>query len=285
MKKILNILIICMFLLIVSVNISADDNILSEVEIGEILMGDADNNGKINAKDALKLLKIVSKIESMDNLFSIRKNDYNHDYIIDAEDALHILEIAAKIEVSEIIEDPNHFFRDVEYKDGYPVHDYISRNIETNEDYSIDYGKMDSTNWIIELSSIENGVIISRKYINYLKNNELLLRYYWNVTWFFQDIIKNNEYQKTNLLINDFYSKNKSSFSNSFEIIVKAGAKCHTSSPMRIRLFITENDELYFIVSRRYDYFFDSAYSNVYKFQGLLSEWLEYDNLASCFEN
>lgn len=60
------------------------------------LLGDVDNNGSIDATDALLVLKDAAKLEELDEIGSLAA-DVNKDEVIDASDALEILKFAAKL--------------------------------------------------------------------------------------------------------------------------------------------------------------------------------------------
>lgn len=71
---------------------------MSDVTINvveNILLGDVDMDGKINASDALLVLKHAAKIESVSDRTTLA--DINKDEKIDAVDALEILKYAAKL--------------------------------------------------------------------------------------------------------------------------------------------------------------------------------------------
>lgn len=286
MKRILTIIIICISIFSISSIVFADNITLPEVEIGEILMGDADNNGEVNAVDALKLLKIVAKIESVDNTFSIRKNDFNHDYILNAEDALSILKTSAKIEGIKTIEDPNNFFRDIEYKNGYPLHDYICKDIYSNVYITKEGGLLDNSTWKLDITRITGSIIEESKSNSAVKYSEGLEKYYWNIIWMLQDAIESGEYEITDKNSLNFTDSNDSNFLfDGYGVVLNARALCHVNSKMKIKIFISGENEIYYEISNRNDLVSIVEQNIIYKYTGDIPECLQYEEIKEYFES
>ena len=68
-----------------------------ETEIVSFILGDVNEDTKVNAEDALLVLKHAAKLESLTKPVRLLAADVNKDEAIDAKDALDILKIAAKI--------------------------------------------------------------------------------------------------------------------------------------------------------------------------------------------
>ena len=92
MKKIISILLIIL-ICIVPVSVSAN---ASETDVTHIMMGDANNDKKVNAADARILLRVSSRLEPADKV-SLYNADTNADGKINATDARAVLRVAANL--------------------------------------------------------------------------------------------------------------------------------------------------------------------------------------------
>lgn len=75
-----------------------------EPELVGYILGDVNKNDKVEAEDALAILKHVVKLEMFTDEVTIRIADIKNDGIIDAEDALNTLKVVVRIH------EPKHFY-------------------------------------------------------------------------------------------------------------------------------------------------------------------------------
>lgn len=85
MKRIISCVICTALLLALSMQVVMAAN--------KYLAGDIDGNGKVEASEALEILKIVTKLEPMQDIA-----DVNQDKVVDAVDALIELRMAVELE-------------------------------------------------------------------------------------------------------------------------------------------------------------------------------------------
>lgn len=283
MRKILIYISIALFL----TNSFAIDSFCSTE--GCILLGDINNDDVITASDALSVLKVVAKIEEMGNSFSIRKNDLNGDYKIDSEDALYILKIASKIETKKTRNDPNNFYSNVEYSNGYPVSDYISCDLATGEEFSIEERLLDREYFVGLLSFYP----LSGEWLGYAGANvytENFEKMYWEFRWLLEDSINNGSLKRLDVKSSDFIKNEIKGKKEAFEFEFKSVYKQSYGSynvrrSTRIMFYLTSDGKKYISMTGRTDLFIvpeDEFY--IFEYVGDIPESINYNSLAKFFE-
>ena len=248
-----------------------------------MIKGDVDNNNIVNASDALNLLKISAKIMDMDSTFSIRKNDFDNNYIINAEDALHILETAAKLKSIQTLDDPENFFDEVEYKNGYPTADFISKNLSSGYYFNQEHGMLNILDRGGGFYKVENGEYSGLLSVLYRETD--FNKVYWQLRWLIEDAVSNNQLESLDINCYDFrleIENNKNLNAYWCETRALSGINVHGH---KLGFYITDSNELYIYHEERVDFFEEATRTMVYKYTGELPDVLTYESIGEVYSS
>lgn len=242
---------------------------------GYILMGDANNDKKVNADDALLLLKIIANLEPVDSHFSIRKNDFNSDYKVNTDDVLHILKIAVKLEKLQTKDDPNNYYDNMEYINGYPSIDYMK--VENGENL---YSPMYLDQWktyIFKFLPEYKGSTIN------LNQQEDILKIYWATIWLAQDATEYELFEATDREITTIDNYVRNNFENSYKVKVVSGVSSEYFNTTQICYYITEDNNIFVQFIRRSDVVPYNNNEYILKYTGKVPDNLTYESIEKLY--
>lgn len=178
--------------------------------------------------------------------------------------------------------DLNDFYDNVEYKNGYPISDYISCDIDTDIRYSIKERLLPSERFVGVVIKYENG--IAESYSGGNIETPGFDRIYWQTYWLIEDGIENHKIKKLDVKGDVFLEKEILDKSvSAYKVTLKSQYKEDSNwRNVFIDIIITENNNIYIIQQCRTDLFSwenDTLY--VFEYIGELPDALSYGIISN----